>query len=68
MRYTCPNCKRWIKDKFLFGLLHVCEPQPKTQAYQNQILQAQKYWNQDKQVVSERSEESSAKLSEGEGK
>lgn len=24
MRYTCPDCGKWVKDKFFFGLLHVC--------------------------------------------
>lgn len=24
MRYKCPTCGKFIKDKFVFGLLHVC--------------------------------------------
>jgi hypothetical protein len=28
MRYTCPQCGAWVKDKFIFGLLHFCIPQP----------------------------------------
>ena len=30
MRYLCNDCKRYIKDKFIFGLLHICiEPEKK---------------------------------------
>lgn len=24
MRYKCYRCEKWIKDKFIFGLLHLC--------------------------------------------
>ena len=26
MRYICPECGKLVKDKFVFGLLHFCEP------------------------------------------
>lgn len=28
MRYVCKDCGRFVKDKFIFGLLHFCEPGP----------------------------------------
>ena len=24
MRYRCQRCERFVKDKFIFGLLHIC--------------------------------------------
>lgn len=24
MRYTCKICNKWVKDKFIFGTLHLC--------------------------------------------
>lgn len=24
MRYKCEQCNRMVKDKFIFGLLHIC--------------------------------------------
>lgn len=24
MRYTCGYCGKWVKDKFIFGTLHIC--------------------------------------------
>lgn len=24
MRYLCNKCERYIKDKFIFGLMHIC--------------------------------------------
>ena len=23
-RYLCPDCRKLVKDKFIFGLLHIC--------------------------------------------
>lgn len=28
MRYQCPDCRAWVKDKFILGLLHVCSASP----------------------------------------
>ena len=25
MRYICPECGKFVKDKFILGLLHICE-------------------------------------------
>lgn len=27
MRYQCQACGQWVKDKFIFGLLHFCPAQ-----------------------------------------
>ena len=24
MRITCKDCGKWVKDKFIFGTLHIC--------------------------------------------
>lgn len=40
MRYTCPRCGRGVKDKFIFGTLHVCLTDEEL-AYRDQLLRAQ---------------------------
>lgn len=42
MRYHCKDCGKWVKDKFIFGLLHLCAdqsamPQRGTQAFNNEV-------------------------------
>ena len=34
MRYTCPDCGRWVKDKFFWGTLHICLSPEERQALQ----------------------------------
>ena len=24
MRYQCNRCDKWVKDRFIFGLVHIC--------------------------------------------
>lgn len=39
-RYVCNECGSFVKDKFIFGLLHVCEPlvvPRQTQTYMNNL-------------------------------
>ena len=33
MRYVCPACGKLVKDKFILGLLHFCEPGPSAFVY-----------------------------------
>lgn len=41
MRYECPNCHAWVKDKFIFGLLHFCPNSPRLQEQHQQAMQTQ---------------------------
>jgi len=38
VRYTCLDCGKWVKDKFLFGTLHVCLTPEELEAKQRRRL------------------------------
>lgn len=38
MRYRCAACGSYVKDKFIFGLLHICSEQA-AEARESKILQ-----------------------------
>lgn len=48
MRYKCERCEEWIKDKFIFGLLHLClteeEYSKKLEYYKNLRDRQEKEW------------------------
>lgn len=41
MRYPCKKCGKWVKDKFLFGVLHTCFPFLTKYRIENKIFQLQ---------------------------
>lgn len=43
MRYQCPKCQNWVKDKSFFGMIHLCLTDEEFEYYKKQDWYVKQY-------------------------